>query len=113
MSIIIKASKVFFLIQPTKHPNFSKYMTVFLVQKYIHQIKISQYSEFYLLHILIIFSPTQLHTAKEGYTVDNIVVNHQLFADDICAFGSSICGLQHLLNAFCDCAGESKIYCFI
>jgi len=27
-------------------------MIKFLIQKYIHQIKISQYSEFYLLHIL-------------------------------------------------------------
>jgi len=30
-------------------------MSLFLVKKYIHQVKISQYHEFYLLHILMNF----------------------------------------------------------
>jgi len=35
-------------------------------------------------------------------------VNHLMFADDICVFGPSICGLQRLLNNYCDYVAEHE-----
>ena len=40
----------------------------------------------------------QLGSARVGCTVANMVVNHLMFADDICVFSPSINGLQCLLN---------------
>jgi len=39
----------------------------------------------------------------------NMIVNHLMFADDICAFSPSISGLQRLLDIFGDYAAEHEI----
>jgi len=39
----------------------------------------------------------------------NMVVNHLMFADDICVFSSGISGLQRLLNVCGDYAAEHEI----
>jgi len=44
-----------------------------------------------------------------GCTVGNMVVNHLMFADDICVFSPSINGLQCLLNICGDYAAEHEI----
>jgi len=41
--------------------------------------------------------------------VGNMVVNHLMFADDICVFSRSISGLQCHLNICGDCASEHEI----
>ena len=41
----------------------------------------------------------------------NMVVNHLMFADDICVFSPSISGLQCLLNICGDYAAEHEITC--
>ena len=51
----------------------------------------------------------QLESARVGCTVGNMVVNHLMFADDICVFSPSICGLQCLLNICGDYAAEHEI----
>ena len=51
----------------------------------------------------------QLGSAWVGCTVGNIVVNHPMFADDICVFSPSISGLQCLLNICGDYAAEHEI----
>jgi len=38
-----------------------------------------------------------------------MVVNHLMFADDICVFSPSVSGLQCLLNIFGDYAAEHEI----
>jgi len=40
----------------------------------------------------------QLGSARVGCTMGNMVVNHLMFADDVCVFSPSISGLQCLLN---------------
>jgi len=50
-----------------------------------------------------------LGSAKVGCTVGNMVVNHLMFADDICAFSPSISGLQRLLDICGDYAAEHEI----
>ena len=44
-----------------------------------------------------------------GCTVGNMVVNHLLFADDMCVFSPSISGLQCLLDICGDYAAEHEI----
>jgi len=51
----------------------------------------------------------QLGSARVGCTVGNMVVNHLMFADDICVFSLSISGLQCLLNIYSDYAAEHEI----
>ena len=51
----------------------------------------------------------QLGSANVGCTVGNMVVNHLMFANDICAFSPSINGLQCLLNICGDYAAEREI----
>jgi len=51
----------------------------------------------------------QLGSARVECTVGNMVVNHLMFADDICVFSPSISGLQCLLNICGDCAAEHEI----
>jgi len=50
----------------------------------------------------------QLGLARVGCTVGNMVVNHLMFADDICVFSPSISGLQCLL-IFGDYTAEHEI----
>jgi len=50
----------------------------------------------------------QLGSARVGRTVGNMVVNHLMFADDICVFSPSINGLQCLLNICGDYAAEHE-----
>ena len=47
--------------------------------------------------------------ARVGRTVGNMVVNHLIFADDICVFSPSISGLQCLLNICGGYAAEHEI----
>ena len=51
----------------------------------------------------------QLGSARVGCTVRNTVVNHLMFADDICVFSPSISGLQSLPNIYGDYAAEHEI----
>ena len=51
----------------------------------------------------------QLGSARVGCSVGNMVVNHLMFADDICVFSPSISGLQCLLNICGDYAAEHEI----
>jgi len=51
----------------------------------------------------------QLGSARVGCTVGNMVVNHLMFADDICVFSPSISGLQCLLNICGDYAAKHEI----
>ena len=46
--------------------------------------------------------------SRVGCTVGNMVVNHLIFADDICVFSPSISGLQCLLNICGDYAAEHE-----
>jgi len=58
-----------------------------------------------LFHVLSI----QLGSARVGCTVGNMVVNHLMFADDICVFSPNISGLQCLLNICGNYAAEHEI----
>ena len=51
----------------------------------------------------------QLGSCSVGSTVGNMVVNHLMFADDICVFSPSISGLQCLRNICGECAAEHEI----
>jgi len=52
----------------------------------------------------------QLSSTRMECTVGNMVVNHLMFADDICVFTLSISGLQVRLLDICgDCAVEHEI----
>jgi len=51
----------------------------------------------------------QLDSARVGCTVGNMVVNHLMFAGDICVFGPSIIGLKRRLNICDDYAAEHEI----
>jgi len=63
----------------------------------------------YLFAVYLDELSIQLGTAKVGSTVGNIVVNHLMFADDICVFSVSISGVQCLLNICGDYAAEHEI----
>jgi len=51
----------------------------------------------------------QLGSARVECTLGNVVVNHLIFAIDICVFSPSTCGLQCLLNICDDFAAEHEI----
>ena len=63
----------------------------------------------YLFAVYLDELSIQLGSARVGWTVGNMVVNHLMFADDICAFSHSISGLQCLLNICGDYAAEHEI----
>jgi len=63
----------------------------------------------YLFAIYLDELSIQLGSARVGCTVRNMVVNHLMFADDVCVFSTSISGLQCLLNICCDYAAEHEI----
>jgi len=63
----------------------------------------------YLFAVYLDELSIQLGSARVGCTVGNMVVNHLMFADDICVFSPSISGLQCLLNIFGDYAAEHEI----
>jgi len=52
----------------------------------------------YLFAVYLDELSIQLGSARVGCTVGNMVVNHLMFADNICVFSPSIRGLQCLLN---------------
>jgi len=63
----------------------------------------------YLFAVYLDELSIQLGSARVGYTVGNMGVNHLKFADDICVFSPSISGLQCLLNICGDHATEHEI----
>jgi len=63
----------------------------------------------YLFAVYLDELSIQLGSARVGCTVGNMVVNHLMFADDICVFSPSISGLQCLLNICGDYGAEHKI----
>jgi len=63
----------------------------------------------YLFAVYLDELSIQLGSARVGCTVRNMVVNHLMFADDICAFTPRISGLQCLLNICGDYAAEHEI----
>ena len=63
----------------------------------------------YLFAVYLNELSIQLGSARVGCSVRNMVVNHLLFADDICVFSPSISGLQCLLNIYGDYAAEHEI----
>jgi len=63
----------------------------------------------YLFSVYLDELSIQLGSARMGWTVGNMVVNHPMFADDICVFSPSISGLQCLLNICGDYAAEHEI----
>ena len=60
----------------------------------------------YLFAVYLDELSIQLGSARVGCAVGNMVVNHLMFADDICVFSPSISGLQCLLNICGDYAAE-------
>jgi len=63
----------------------------------------------YLFAVYLDELSDQLGSDKLGCSVGNMVVNHLMFADDICMFSSSISGLQCLLNVCGDYVAEHEI----
>ena len=63
----------------------------------------------YLLAVYLDEFSIQLGSARVGCTVGNMVVNHLMFADDICVFSPSFNGLQCLLNICGDYAAVHEI----
>ena len=63
----------------------------------------------YLFAVYLDELSIQLGSVRVGCTVENMVVNHLKFADDICVFSPSISGLQCLLNICGDYAAEHEI----
>jgi len=63
----------------------------------------------YLFAVYLDELSIQLGSARVGCTVENMVVDHLMFADDICVFSPSISRLQCLLNICGDYAGEHEI----
>ena len=63
----------------------------------------------YLFAVYLDKLSDHLSSAKVKYTTGNMVVNHLMFADDICVFSPSISGLQCLLNICGDYAAEHEI----
>jgi len=63
----------------------------------------------YLFAVYLDELSIQLESARVGCTVGNMVVNHLIFADDICVFSPSISVLQCLLNICGDYAAEHEI----
>ena len=63
----------------------------------------------YLFAVYLDELSTQLGSARVGCTVGNMVMNHLMFADDVCVFSPSISGPQCLLNIGGDYAAEHKI----
>ena len=63
----------------------------------------------YLFAVYLDELSVQLGSARVGCTVGNMVVNHLMFADDICVFSPSINALQCLLNICGDYAAEHEI----
>jgi len=63
----------------------------------------------YLFAVYLDELSIQLGSAIVGCTVGNMVVNHLIFADDICVFSPRICGLQCLLNICGDYCGSSLL----
>jgi len=63
----------------------------------------------YLFAVYLDKLSIQLGSARVRWTVGNMVVNHLMFADDICVFSPSICGQQCLLNICGDYAAEHQI----
>jgi len=55
----------------------------------------------YLLRIYLDKISVQLGAARAEGIVSNMVVNHLLFAYDICVFGPNISSLQRLLKLCC------------
>jgi len=47
-------------------------------------------------------------SSRVGCTVENMIVNHLMFADDTCVFSSSFSGLQCLLVICGDYAAEHE-----
>jgi len=60
----------------------------------------------YLFALYLDVLSIQLGPARVGYTGGNMVVDHLMFADDICVFSPSISGLQCLRNICGDYASE-------
>ena len=52
----------------------------------------------YLFAVYLDELSIQLGSARVGCAVGNMVVNHLMFADDICVFSTSISALQLLLD---------------
>ena len=50
-----------------------------------------------------------LNKASSGCCVGNLLVNHLMYADDICCFGPSAKGLRLLLYMCCECADDHGI----
>jgi len=63
----------------------------------------------YLFAVFLDELSIQLGSARVGCTVGNMIVNHLMFADDICVFSPSISRLQCLLNICGDYAAEHDI----
>ena len=63
----------------------------------------------YLFAVYLDELSIQLGSGRVGCTVGNMVVNHLMFADDICVLSPSISGLQFLLNICGDYAAEHEI----
>jgi len=63
----------------------------------------------YLFSVYLDELSIQLGSARVGCTVGNMVVNHLLFADNICVFSPSTSGLYYLLNICGDYAAEHEI----
>jgi len=63
----------------------------------------------YLFAVYLDQLSIQLGSARVGCIVGNMVVNHLIFAEDICVFSPNISGLQCLLNIAGDYAAEHEI----
>ena len=98
------------LVQATDHASKMGYQL--LTPLYCNQRgKVRGSHEPILICCLPGWNSIQLGSARVGCTVGNMVVNHLMFADDICVFSPSISGLQCLLDICGDYAAEHEITC--
>ena len=96
------------LVQPTDHASKMGYQ---LLIPFTVTIGVRQGGVLspYLFAVYLDELSNQLGSARVGCTVGNMVVNHLIFADDVCVFSPSISGLQCLLNICVDYVAEHEI----
>ena len=96
------------LVQATDHASKMGYQL--LIPLYCNQwVKARGVLSPYLFAVYLDELSIQLGSARVGCNVGNMVVNHLMFADNVCVFNPSINGLHCLLNICGDYAAEHEI----
>jgi len=66
----------------------------------------------YLFAVYLDYLSNELNNIKAGCYIGEVLLNHLMFADDICVFCSSVCWLQRILLGLCQAYAENRMGLF-